>query len=159
MDIVLIILAYVAIIAGVIGCVAPIIPGPPLAYLGLIIAHISDIVHFSTYQLIIWGVVTIIIQVVDYIAPVWGTKVGGGSKYGNWGCIIGTIAGIFILPPIGIILCPFAGAVIGEYMNSNDLNHALRAGFGSFVGFLLSTLLKLALAIYFVIELTIALFQ
>ncbi|MBP3419120.1 MAG: DUF456 domain-containing protein [Marinifilaceae bacterium] len=158
MDIVLIVLAYVAIIAGLIGCVVPVLPGAPLAYLGIIIAHLTDIVHFSTAELVIWGVVTLVVQLLDYIAPIIGTKYGGGSKYGNWGCIIGTFAGLFIMPPMGIILCPFIGAIIGEYMSCKDMDRAFKAGFGSFLGFMLGTIIKIILCIYLLIELTIALF-
>ena len=158
MDILLIILAYVAIILGVAGCIVPFIPGAPLAYLGIVLAQLTEQVHFSTAELVIWGVVTLIVQLLDYIAPVLGTKYGGGSKYGNWGCVIGTFAGLFIMPPMGIILCPFLGAIIGEYMNCKNMDRAFKAGFGSFLGFMLGTIIKIVLCIYLLIELTIALF-
>ena len=158
MDILLIILAYVAIIFGVAGCIIPFIPGAPLAYLGIVLAQLTEQVQFSTAEMIIWGAVTILVQVLDYIAPVLGTKYGGGSRYGNTGCIVGTIAGIFILPPIGIILCPFIGAILGEYMHCNNMDKAFKAGLGAFLGFVLGTLIKLVLCIYLLIELSLALF-
>ena len=143
MDILLIVLGAVFIISGVLGCVLPIIPGPPLSYIGLLLLHFTERYQFSSKFLLIWAIITVVVYALDYLIPAWGTKKFGGSKRGVWGSIIGLVIGMFFFPPFGIIIGPFVGAVIGELTVGKDSGAALKSGFGSFMGFLAGTLLKL----------------
>lgn len=169
MDVIVIILGAICLLLGLIGCVAPVLPGVPLSYLGLLLLHWTDRAQFSWQFLTIWAVVVIVIQVLDYFIPAWGTKKFGGSKYGVWGSTIGLFVGLF-MGPWGIIVGPFVGAVLGELLYFNrhpqdrieqaentNFNRALRAGFGSFIGLLTGTILKLIccgmMVFYFVKEL------
>lgn len=148
MDIVLIIFAFICILVGFAGSVLPALPGPPLAYVGMLLLHFTDTVQFSVSQLVMWAVLVVAVQILDFVIPSIGTKKFGGSSYGVWGCNIGVVVGLFA-SPIGIILGPFICAVIGEYIKTKDLNISLRAGFGAFLGFISGTLIKLAIVIYF----------
>ena len=130
-------------ISGIVGCVVPFIPGPPLNFLGLVLLHLTSGFQFSTNFLILWGIITAVVYGLDLVIPVWGTKKFGGSNRGIWGSIIGLIAGMFFFPPFGIIIGPFAGAVIGEITAGKESKAALKSGFGSFVGFISGTVLKL----------------
>ncbi|NDV64377.1 DUF456 domain-containing protein [Bacteroides sp. 224] len=150
MDIILIILGCICLLLGLIGCVLPILPGPPLAYGALLLLHITDKVQFTLKQLIIWLIIVIIVQVVDYFIPMLGTKKLGGTKWGVWGCLIGTIAGIFVFPPWGIIVGPFAGAFVGELLGGKETKEALKAGAGAFFGFLFGTILKFIVCGWFI---------
>ena len=132
-------------ILGIAGCLLPMLPGPPLSYLGLIAIHLSSKVDFSSKFLISWGIIVILVSILDYVIPIWGTKYFGGSKYGVWGSMAGLLAGLFI-PPVGIIIGPFLGAVVGEMLTGNKQN-ALKAGFGSFIGFLAGTVVKLLVSL------------
>lgn len=143
MDILLIVLGALFIISGVLGCVLPIIPGPPLSYIGLLLLHFTERYQFSSKFLIMWAVITVVVYALDYLIPAWGTKRFGGSKRGVWGSIIGLVIGMFFFPPFGIIIGPFVGAVVGELTVGKDSGAALKSGFGSFMGFLAGTLLKL----------------
>ena len=142
MDIFLLIFSAVLIIVGLVGCVLPILPGPPISYVGLLLLHISPYGNFSTKNLIFFAVISVLVTILDYVIPVWGTKKFGGSKRGQWGATIGLIVGLFF-GPIGLILGPFAGAFIGELSIGRDSNAALKSAFGSFLGFLLGTGVKL----------------
>ena len=99
--------------------------------------------------------VAVVVTILDYIVPVWGTKKFGGTKYGTRGATVGLIIGLFLGPP-GIILGPFIGAVVGELIFKDDMKYALKAGFGSLLGFLTGIGLKLAasfvITFYFVKE-------
>jgi len=130
------------ILGGIIGSIVPFLPGPPLAYVGLLLQQLRSDPPFTVKFLLIWAGITILVSVLDYFIPLYGTKKFGGSKYGMWGCTIGLFAGIFF-PPWGIIAGPFLGAFVGEMIASNQSDQALRAALGSFIGFLFGTLLKL----------------
>jgi len=132
-------------ILGIAGCLLPILPGPPLSYLGLIAIHLTSKIDFSSKFLISWGIIVIVVSILDYVIPIWGTKFFGGSKYGVWGSMVGLLAGLFI-PPIGIIVGPFIGAVAGEILAGNKEN-ALKAGFGSFIGFIAGTVVKMLVSL------------
>nr|WP_321356708.1 DUF456 domain-containing protein [uncultured Draconibacterium sp.] len=159
MDILLIVLGAIFIISGVLGCVLPIIPGPPLSYIGLLLLHFTERYQFSSKFLIIWAIITVVVYALDYLIPAWGTKKFGGSKRGVWGSIIGLVIGMFFFPPFGIIIGPFVGAVVGELTAGKESKAALKSGFGSFMGFLAGTLLKLIasgmMTWYFVKELIV----
>ena len=172
MDILLIILGAICLLIGIIGCVAPVLPGVPLAYLGLLLLHWTERVQFSWQFLAVWAVIVVVIQLLDYFIPAWGTKKFGGTKWGVWGSTIGLFVGLF-MGPMGIVIGPFVGAVVGEllYFNrhpqtaqssdeigkNSQFNRALRAGLGSFIGLLTGTILKLIccgmMVFYFVKEL------
>ena len=151
MDILLIVFAFLLLVAGIAGCVLPLLPGPPLAYAGMLLLHLTDKVHFTTPQLVIWLVVVIVLQVVDYITPLLGSKYSGGTSFGNRGCMAGTLLGLFFMP-WGVIVGPFIGAVVGEMLGGQDLSHAIRAGIGTLLGFLFGTLLKVIVCFYFLIQ-------
>jgi uncharacterized protein len=149
MEMLWIIIGIACVILGVIGCVLPIIPGPPVAYVSLLLLQITekDQRPFNTNTLVIWGIVVLLVTVLDYIVPVWGTKKFGGTKYGAWGSTIGLILGLFFAP-WGIIIGPFGGAVIGELLGGQRSSRAFRAGIGSFIGFLTGVILKLVVSVW-----------
>lgn len=151
LDIILIILGVICLIAGFLGCILPMLPGPPLAYIGILFLHFTDKVQYTTSQLIVWLLIVIVIQILDYITPIIGSKYTGGSKWGSWGCAIGAIIGI-PFAPWGIIIGPFLGAVIGELLGDKELSQALKSGIGSLLGFLFGTILKLTVCGYFIYQ-------
>jgi uncharacterized protein YqgC (DUF456 family) len=154
-DYILLILGILLMIVGIIGCLVPVLPGPPFSFLGLIMLHLSRFGQFSSSTLITLGVITVVVTVLDYFVPVWGTRRFGGSKYGTRGATVGLVIGLF-LGPLGIILGPLIGAFVGEMIFKDDINYALKAGFGSLLGFLTGIGLKLAasfiMTFYFVKE-------
>ena len=151
MDILLMVFAFLLLVASIVGCVLPVLPGPPLAYAGILLLHLTDKIHFTTQQLIVWLVVVVVLQVVDYITPLLGSKYSGGTSFGNRGCIAGTILGMFFMP-WGLIIGPFVGAIAGEMMGGQDLAQAIRAGIGTLLGYLFGTLMKVVVCFYFVVQ-------
>jgi uncharacterized protein len=155
-DYILLILGILFMIMGIVGCLVPVLPGPPFSFIGLIFLHLTRFAHFPNPTLIILGIIAVIVTVLDYIVPVWGTKKFGGSKYGMRGATVGLIIGIFI-GPLGVVVGPLMGAFVGEMIFKDDLTYAFKAGFGSLLGFLTGIGLKLAasfiMTFYFVKEL------
>lgn len=142
-DYVLVILGIIIMIVGIIGCLVPVLPGPPLSFLGLLLLHFTKFGHFTSWTLVIFAGIAVSASVLDYLVPIWGTKKFGGSKYGTRGAAVGLVVGLF-LGPVGIIIGPLLGAFIGEMIFRDDLNYAFKAGFGSLIGFLTGVGLKLA---------------
>lgn len=144
MDIFLSSVGFIFIIIGFLGCFLPILPGPPLSFVGLLFLEFTEKSPFSAETLWTWAAITVAVTVLDYVVPVAGTKRYGGSKRGVWGSTIGLVIGLFMFPPFGIIIGPFVGAFVGEMSSGKTTNkRALRAAFGSFIGFLVGTILKL----------------
>lgn len=148
MDVFLLILGLIFMIIGLAGALLPILPGLPLAYLGLLLLHWSEYGQFTGYFLLIWALVVVILMIIEYLIPKWGAKKYGGTKAGQTGAFIGTIAGVFIFPPLGLLLGPFVGAYVGELIDdSEDNRKALRSAWGSLMGFMAGSLLKVVTAL------------
>jgi uncharacterized protein YqgC (DUF456 family) len=151
MDIFLLILGFLFILLGIIGSFLPVLPGPITSWIGLLLIHFTSVILIDWTFLGITLAISIFVWGIDYVIPSWGTKKFGGSKFGVRGSMIGLIIGLVFFGPLGIILGPFLGALIGEVIfDSNNFSRALKAAFGSFVGFLLSTGLKLGVSLVFV---------
>jgi len=142
----LIILGLILAVMGLIGCILPIIPGPPLSFISLLILSLArDWTPFSPTFLIVMGALTAITFILDYIIPVVGARKYGATKYGLWGSILGMILGLFFFPPFGLFLGGFIGAMAGELLAGKKGDEALKAGLGVFIGTLLATGLKFGL--------------
>ena len=159
MDTLLSILAIVFGIVGCIGCIVPILPGVMLAYAGYLCLYFCSYSDISVAWLVVFGVVTVAVSILDYLLPSYMTKKFGGSKAGERGAMAGVIAG-FLFGPIGIIVGPFLGAVVAELINDgSDRQRAFKSGLGSFLSFFVGTGIKLVLALWLTIEIFIDVFK
>ncbi|QKG79757.1 DUF456 domain-containing protein [Tenuifilum thalassicum] len=159
LDYVLIVFAIILFLLGFAGCVLPIIPGPPIAWLSMLLLKFTSFSEISWNLIIVLALVTIVVTVLDYIFPAWITKKMGGSSWGVWGTVIGIVFGLIFLGPIGVILGPFLGAFVGEIIgnkqNKNLNNNPWRSALGSLLGFTLGTGIKLfsvGVMLYFFIK-------
>lgn len=160
MNVVLIVIAILMVLVGLVGSVAPGIAGPPFSFLGILLLSFVDGITYSTGFLLLMGVVAAVVYALDYVVPAWGTKKLGGSQAGVRGSTIGLILGLLVtfMFPLGffaVLVGPFVGAYIGEKQAGTSDSQALKAAFGSFLGFLVGTGLKVIYAcvcIFFVIK-------
>ncbi len=145
MDITLAILGILLVVLGFLGSFLPVLPGPPISWSGFLLLRWTKYIGNAPdqYNNALWILllIVVVVTILDYVVPILGTKRFGGSKRGVWGASIGVIVGLFF-GPLGIILGPFLGAFIGEITSGKDQKAALRAAWGSFVGFLLGVGLK-----------------
>ena len=138
------IIAVILGIVGLVGCILPVIPGPPLSWLGLLMVYLTGPEGMTTTFLIVWLAIAVVVTVLDYIVPSWVTRKTGGSKAAARGTLVGLVLGIIFFPPWGMIAGAFFGALLAEMIfNGRDMAGSLKPAFGSFLGFLLSTGLKL----------------
>ncbi len=151
MDTFLLITGFLLTIIGIVGAFLPVLPGPPIGWLGLLLLYLTDAVPMDKTVLGVALGIALVVTVLDYVIPAMGTKKYGGTKYGVWGTTIGLIVGLIIPIPLGFLIGAFTGAYIGEMLHDDkDSKRALRAAFGSFIGFLGSTFLKLIVGIGFI---------
>ncbi len=146
-DVLILALAVLLQIAGLIGCFVPVLPGPVLNFVGLWILDYTRWADFSLSFILIFLILALGAQIIDTVIPVWGTKKYGGSRWGVRGATIGLVIGFLFLPPFGILLGPFLGALIAEYLHSRDSQKAMRSAWGSLMGFLAGTGLKLMVSL------------
>ena len=148
MEVAVIVLARLAGVLGIAGSILPGLPGTPVSWVGLLLLYIwgSGVnavgESMALQTLIVWGVVTVVVSVLDYLVPMWFTKLTGGSKYAERGAMIGLLAGI-IFTPIGMISGSFIGAFVAEVCWGGKSGWAaFKAACGSFVGFIFGTGIK-----------------
>ena len=150
MDTILLILGLVCVIAGIFGSFLPVLPGPSIGWVGLLLLYLTDAVKINYWILGISLLVSIAITILDYVIPAQGTKKFGGSSYGVWGTNIGLVVGFFVPIPFGFVVGAFLGAFIGELIyDKQDKKRALRAATGSFLGFLASSFMKFVVCLVF----------
>ncbi|NHN26586.1 DUF456 family protein [Flavobacterium jejuense] len=150
MEYILLIIGFICMITGIIGSFLPILPGPPISWLGILLLYLTPEVKTNYWILGITLFIALSIVILDYIIPAKGTKRFGGSKYGIWGTNIGLIVGLLTPIPFGFLIGPFIGALVGELLfDKKDHNRALKAATGSLIGFLASTFMKFVVSIIY----------
>ena len=140
----MIILAFLLLLIGLLGSIVPILPGPPLSYIGLLLMQWSKYGGFTASFLWFWGVVTVIVTITDYFLPALMVHKFGGSRWATTGSILGLLIGMVFFPPFGLIVGSFVGALAGELFN-NHINSAkaFKVSTGAFLAFLFGTSAKM----------------
>ena len=141
------VVAAVLVLVGLAGVVLPALPGLPLVFAGLLLAAWAggfEQIHVAT--VVVLGLLTLLSFAVDFWATAHGARRVGASRKALVGAVLGTFAGLFVFPPFGLFVGPFAGALLGELWHGRELRRAAKVGFGTWLGILLSVVLKLGLA-------------
>lgn len=150
MDALLLILGFICVVAGIFGSFLPVLPGPSISWVGLLLLYLTDAIPNNYWVLGFTLLITVAITVLDYMIPAKGTRKFGGSSYGVWGTNIGLIVGLFLPIPFGFVIGAFLGAFLGEIIyNSQDKKRALKAATGSLLGFLASAFMKFLVCMLF----------
>lgn len=157
METTIVILAILAGLFGIVGSIVPGLPGPPVSWIGLLLLYFwgpglnASGNPMPLSGLIIWGVAMVVVTVLDYIVPLYFTKVTGGSKYAGRGATVGLIVGLLFTPlvgPFGMIIGAFLGAFIAELSwGKKTKGEAMKSAAGSFIGFFVGTGLKIIVSV------------
>lgn len=151
----LIFLSGLLIFLGIVGAILPFLPGPPLGLVGLIIyGFASNFSAVNIKTIVVFALLTLASVILDFIAPALGAKGYKASKWGMMGAFIGGVLGVIFTGPAGLIIGPFLGGFVGEFLKASSAERALKTAWGAFVGFLVGTLFRfavtLAMAGYFI---------
>lgn len=148
MEVALYIASLLFSVVGVVGAIVPVIPSLIFSFISLLFFYFCDVAPLSTLELTLLGGLCALISIIDYFLPAYIVKYFGGSQHSVWGATVGLLLGLAFLP-VGAILGPFCGAVLGELMHKrDDVARAFKIGFGSFLAFLMGTALKLFMAVW-----------
>jgi len=147
MDVSIFIITLVVILIGIAGTFLPVLPGVPLVFMAIAAYGWYEGFQVITarYLVIIAGL-AVLSLFVDYLSTYMGATYFDSSKRGLWGAVLGSLAGLFIFPPLGLLICPWLGAIIGELTQGNDLQKALRSGLGVVIGLFSGIAFKVVLA-------------
>ncbi len=138
--------AVLLVLIGLAGTILPALPGLPLVFAGMLLgAWVGDFQHIGIPVIVVLGALTLLSLVVDFWATALGARRVGASGKAVAGAVIGTFAGMFF-GPVGLFAGPFVGALGGELLHGRDVGQATRVGFGTWLGIVFGTVLKLALA-------------
>ena len=146
MELALYILAAALIVGGLLGSILPVLPGIPMVFGGIwLAAAVDGYRHLGVWWLVVIGAFGVAGIAVDFVASTLGAKRVGASRRALWGAALGTVVGMFFGIP-GLLIGPFAGALIGELASGNSVLRATHVGVGTWLGLLFGTLVKLVIS-------------
>jgi uncharacterized protein YqgC (DUF456 family) len=156
MDILLLVAAALCLLVGFAGCVLPILPGPPVSWVALLLLKWTSFGSGLSWTWIaVLAGLALAVTVLDYLMPAWGTKKLGGTRAGSRGAVVGLMVGLFFGLP-GLFFGPFLGALTGELIAGTPGRRSLWAAFGAFIGFLFGVGFKLIvcswISLYFAVQ-------
>lgn len=146
MELALYVLAAALIVGGLLGSILPVLPGIPMVFGGIwLAAAVDGYRHLGVWWLVVIGALGVAGIAVDFVASTLGAKRVGASRRALWGAALGTVVGMFFGIP-GLLIGPFAGALIGELASGNSVLRATHVGVGTWLGLLFGTLVKLVIS-------------
>ncbi len=152
-DVIMLIVVFLLILVGIAGTVIPLIPGIPLIFISIAAyGWYEGFQQVTPKYLVIIGALTVLSVMVDYLSTTLGAKYAGSSKKGIWGAFLGTLVGAIFFPPMGILIGPWLGAFIGEYLELQDLKAAAKTGFSTVLGLFSGIIFNLVLAFIILIS-------
>lgn len=139
-------IAVALVLVGLAGTILPALPGVPLMFAGMLLAAwTGNFEQVGWWVVVVLGVLTVLSIAVDLLATAMGAKRVGASRLALVGAVVGTLVGLFF-GIIGVLAGPFVGALVGELIHGRQVRQATRVGFGTWLGILVGTVLKVGLA-------------
>lgn len=140
-EIVSAIISIICLVVGLLGTFLPVLPGLLLSFVGLLFYKYGTDSDLSTGYIIVFGVLTLVSMLLDYIIPAKTAKKYGGTRWGSIGSFVGTILGLFFIPlPFGFLIGMLIGVLLGELIHDGrNFEKAINAVKGALIGFIYST--------------------
>ena len=150
METLILVISFSFMLIGFFGAILPIIPGPIVSYIGLLLIYFFTDFNFSNMEVLVCGVITILVLISDYIFQFLGVKQSGGQTKATYGTLFGILIGLFFLPA-GLVLGPFLGALAGALWEKKEKKQAIQIALGALVGFIFGTFIKLIYAVLIIL--------
>jgi hypothetical protein len=158
-EVLIIIGSFMLVGLGFLGTFLPILPGVPLAWLGILLyAYFTGFAKITLTTVLIFFGLVLFTMLVDFVAPIIGAKKYNASKQGIAGAFLGFLVGVVFLGPLGIVIGPLGGAFLGELLSGKREGAAIQSAFGTFIGFLAGSLIKIIVVFIFLGFLLVAVF-
>jgi uncharacterized protein YqgC (DUF456 family) len=140
-------LSALLILIGLLGVFLPVLPGIPLAFVGMLLAAwLGDFEKISVMTVVILGLLTLTSIAVDFLSGLIGAKRAGASKLAILGGALGGLVGFFMLNIVGLIIGPFIGVMAVEMARGKSAREAGKIGLGTWIGMAVGLALKVGLA-------------
>jgi len=154
-----VVITIIVILIGIAGTIVPLIPGIPLIFIAIAsYGWYEGFQTISTKYIVIMAALTLLSLLVEYLGSTMGAKYFGSGKYGVYGALIGTLLGLFIFPPAGLLIGPWVGAIAGEMISGKEFSVAAKTGVGTIIGLFSGIALNLILAVIMFISFLIVVF-
>ncbi len=134
-------ISIILLIIGILGTFLPVLPGLVISLAGFLIFKFGTDSDMPMLYVWIFGFLTAISAVLNYVIPARTNKKYGGTSWGSIGSFVGTVAGMFLIPvPFGFLVGMLLGVLIGELLHDmNDKKKAFNSMKGALIGFLYGT--------------------
>lgn len=148
MSVPVLVIVFLVMLAGAAGTILPLLPGVPLVFLAALGYGIYDGFKVITPGFVaLLGLLTLLALAMDWVGGVLVSRYTGASRAGQWGSVVGTVAGVLALGPWGLLLGPWVGGMVGELLAGASPGRAIRTGTASLLGTLGGGLAKFLLAL------------
>ncbi|HEY0073146.1 MAG TPA: DUF456 domain-containing protein [Abditibacteriaceae bacterium] len=147
----------IIMLVGFIGCVAPLLPGPPIVWLGaLYYGWKTDFADYGWPTLLLMLLFALIGSTAEYWLSYFGARKGGASVWSSLAALVGGLIGLLVFSLPGLVIGSFAAIALVEWNQHKDWNKVLKAGTGYLVGYLLSMVVEIVTCIAIVIVFVLA---
>ena len=141
------VLAGLLVVIGILGTLLPVLPGSVLVFVGLALAAwIEDFHYVGPWTLGAMAALTLLASAVDPLASALGARRLDAHPRAVFGSAAGALVGVFFGLP-GILIGPFAGAVLGELSARRSLERAGQVGLATWLGMLVGGAVKLCITL------------
>lgn len=148
------------LVIGLLGTFLPVLPGLILSFGGLLLYKFGTVNDLSMAYIYIFGVLTLLSALLNYVIPAKTTQKYGGTKWGSIGSFVGALIGLLFIPiPLGFLIGMFLGVFVGELLHDfKDHQKAWNSTKGALVGFIYGTIFNFLVGAYMLIVVLFNLF-
>lgn len=137
---------------GVLGCIIPMLPGPPLVWLGMLYYAWR-----TNWEQVGWPALALLfaLMMVGATSNFWlsyfGARKSGASVWASVAAFFGGLIGLVVASLPGLLLGALGAIAAVEYFSHRDWKKVLRAGGGYLAGYLLSVVVELLVCLLMIL--------
>lgn len=142
---------------GLLGTFIPLLPGLGLIFIGILLFAIAtNFTIITVPTVIICGLVALVASLASFFAGAVGARVSGGSRRAVGGSLLGSLAGILLLGPLGLPVGTFVGVLLGALSDGRSLTKATLTARHAVMGLLSAALIQFVIGVSLIITFFLA---